>query len=121
MNPSCGTEASGQNATDPLTLDPGSERGRPARHDRRETVNAVLLVSALFSAAGGHSRDAKQPDTPRRAPAWAPAASRRAGEGQKTRIETSAGASKSSFSSASTLSSEMCAPAISSDVQYSPT
>ena len=110
MNPSCGTEASGQNATDPLTLDPGSERGRPARHDRRETVNAVLLVSALFSAAGGHSRDAKQPDTPRRA-----------GEDQKTRIETSAGASKSSLSSASTLSSEMCAPAISSDVQYSPT
>jgi len=100
-----------------LALDPGSERGRPARHDRRETVNVVLLVSALLSAAGAHSRDAKQPNTTRRAAAASCSARRR--NGQKIRIETSAGARKSSLSSASTLQRVSDAPAISSDVQYS--
>ncbi len=50
-----------------------------------------------------------------------PAAHGRGTDRQKTRYATSAGASSSSLSSSSTLSSEMCAPAISSDVQYSPT
>ncbi len=100
-----------------LALDPGSERGRPARHDRRETVNVVLLVSALLSAAGAHSRDAKQPNTTRRAAAASCSARRR--NGQKIRIETSAGARKNSLSSASTLQRVSDAPAISSDVQYS--
>ena len=38
---------------------------------------------------------------------------------QKTRLEISAGASNNSLSSSSTLSSVRCAPAISSEVQYS--
>ena len=40
---------------------------------------------------------------------------------QKTRIATSAGASNSAFSSSSSLTSVSDAPAMSSDVQYSPT